>query len=48
MSTECALCLLQDASDVAAGIWTPGAAMGEKLISRLVQNAGLTFEVEPG
>jgi len=46
MITECALCLLQDASDVAAGIWTPGAAMGEKLISRLVQNAGLTFKVE--
>jgi short subunit dehydrogenase-like uncharacterized protein len=46
MITECAICLLQDASDVAAGIWTPGAAMGEKLISRLVQNAGLTFKVE--
>ncbi|MBR0954911.1 saccharopine dehydrogenase family protein [Bradyrhizobium canariense] len=44
--TECAICLLQDASDVAAGIWTPGAAMGEKLISRLVRNAGLTFEIE--
>ena len=37
---------LQDASDVAAGIWTPGAAMGEKLIPRLVRNAGLTFKVE--
>jgi len=48
MITECAVCLLQDASDVAAGIWTPGAAMGEKLISRLVQNAGLTFEVQQG
>jgi short subunit dehydrogenase-like uncharacterized protein len=46
MITESAICLLQDASDVAAGIWTPGAAMGEKLISRLVRNAGLTFEVE--
>ncbi|MGL3107029.1 saccharopine dehydrogenase family protein [Bradyrhizobium sp. BR 1432] len=46
MITECAICLLQDASDVAAGIWTPGAAMGEKLISRLVRNAGLTFKVE--
>jgi short subunit dehydrogenase-like uncharacterized protein len=44
--TESAICLLQDASDVAAGIWTPGAAMGEKLISRLVRNAGLTFKVE--
>lgn len=46
MITECAICLLQDASDVAAGIWTPGAAMGEKLISRLVRNAGLTFKAE--
>jgi short subunit dehydrogenase-like uncharacterized protein len=46
MITESAICLLQDASDVAAGIWTPGAAMGEKLISRLVRNAGLTFKVE--
>jgi len=46
MITECAICLLQDASDVAAGIWTPGAAMGERLISRLVRNAGLTFKVE--
>lgn len=46
MITECAICLLQDASDVAAGIWTPGAAMGDKLIPRLVRNAGLTFKVE--
>jgi short subunit dehydrogenase-like uncharacterized protein len=46
MITECAICLLQDKSDVPAGIWTPGAAMGEKLVSRLVMNAGLTFEVE--
>ena len=29
-----------------AGIWTPGAAMGHKLIKRLVDHAGLTFEVE--
>jgi short subunit dehydrogenase-like uncharacterized protein len=44
--TESAICLLQEANNVPAGIWTPGAAMGEKLISRLVQNAGLTFKVE--
>jgi len=29
-----------------AGIWTPGAAMGHKLIKRLVDHAGLTFAVE--
>lgn len=46
MIAECALCLLQDAADVPAGIWTPGAAMREALIKRLVDNAGLRFEVE--
>jgi short subunit dehydrogenase-like uncharacterized protein len=46
MISECAICLLRDASDVPAGIWTPGAAMQHKLINRLEANAGLTFEVE--
>ncbi|MEA2899351.1 MAG: hypothetical protein QOJ84_4966 [Bradyrhizobium sp.] len=46
MISECAVCLLRDAPDVAGGIWTPGAAMGDCLIKRLVDNAGLTFEVE--
>jgi short subunit dehydrogenase-like uncharacterized protein len=46
MISECAICLLRDAPDVAAGIWTPGAAMGDKLIKRLVDHAGLKFEVE--
>ena len=46
MISECAVCLLRDAPDVAGGIWTPGAAMGHKLIKRLEDNAGLTFTVE--
>jgi short subunit dehydrogenase-like uncharacterized protein len=46
MIAECAVCLLRDAPEVAGGIWTPGAAMGERLIKRLVDNAGLTFQVE--
>jgi short subunit dehydrogenase-like uncharacterized protein len=46
MIAECALCLLRDTPDVPPGIWTPGAAMGERLIKRLIDNAGLTFEVE--
>ncbi len=46
MITECAICLLRDTPEVAAGIWTPGAAMGHRLIQRLVGHAGLTFEVE--
>ncbi|MCK1664301.1 saccharopine dehydrogenase NADP-binding domain-containing protein [Bradyrhizobium sp. 153] len=46
MISECAICLLRDAADVPAGFWTPGAAMQHKLIKRLRDNAGLTFEVE--
>ena len=46
MISECAMCLLRDTTDVAAGFWTPGAAMQHKLIKRLVDHAGLTFEVE--
>ena len=44
--SECAICLLRDAPDVKAGIWTPGAAMGDRLIKRLTDHAGLTFAVE--
>jgi short subunit dehydrogenase-like uncharacterized protein len=47
MISECALCLLRDTPEVPAGIWTPGAAMGGRLIRRLVDNAGMTFQVEP-
>jgi short subunit dehydrogenase-like uncharacterized protein len=46
MISECAICLLRDTPEVPAGIWTPGAAMGDKLIKRLVDHAGLTFGVE--
>ena len=46
MISECAICLLRDAPDVPAGIWTPGAAMGHRLIKRLTDHAGLTFGVE--
>jgi short subunit dehydrogenase-like uncharacterized protein len=46
MISECAICLLRDTPDVAAGIWTPGAAMGHKLVKRLEDHAGLTFSVE--
>ncbi|VIO75319.1 Putative trans-acting enoyl reductase [Bradyrhizobium ivorense] len=46
MISECAICLLRDTPDVAAGFWTPGAAMQHKLIKRLVDHAGLTFQVE--
>jgi len=46
MISECAICLLRDTPAVPGGIWTPGAAMGNSLIKRLVDHAGLTFEVE--
>ena len=46
MIAECAICLLRDTPDVPAGIWTPGAAMQHSLIKRLVDNAGMTFQVE--
>ena len=46
MISECAICLLRDTPEVPAGIWTPGAAMGDRLIKRLVDHAGLTFAVE--
>jgi len=43
---ETAICLLQDGSDVAGGIWVPGAALGQRLIDRLSRKAGLTFKDE--
>jgi short subunit dehydrogenase-like uncharacterized protein len=46
MIAECAICLERDSPDLAGGIWTPGAAMGSRLIKRLVDNAGLSFDAE--
>jgi len=46
MIAECAICLLRDTPELSAGIWTPGAAMGDRLIKRLVEHAGMTFQVE--
>ncbi len=48
MIVEAAICLLNEAAATKGGIWTPAAAMGMPLIKRLVDNAGLTFAVEPG
>ncbi len=45
MIAESALCLLLDDVETGGGIWTPAAALGEKLLPRLVAGAGLTFEV---
>ena len=43
---ETAICLIKETPEVPGGIWTPGAAMGDKLVKRLHDKAGLTFEVE--
>ncbi|MEH6569669.1 MAG: saccharopine dehydrogenase NADP-binding domain-containing protein [Halioglobus sp.] len=45
MLAEAAVCLAKDKPAGGGGIWTPAAAMGGKLLSRLRENAGLTFEV---
>jgi short subunit dehydrogenase-like uncharacterized protein len=47
MLGEAGVCLAQDIdrSDVPGGFWTPATALGDALISRLEQHAGLTFEV---
>lgn len=46
MIAESALCIVQDCADLPGGIYTPAPAMGNKLIKRLVDKAGITFELE--
>ena len=45
MIGEVAVCLAQDLSksDLPGGFWTPGAAIAEKIIPRLLENAGMKF-----
>lgn len=47
MLAQAALCLVEDRdrTQVAGGFWTPAAAMGDALLSRLNQYAGLAFTV---
>ena len=45
MLGEAAVCLALDIQNHAGGFWTPASLMGEQLISRLQQHAGLTFEL---
>jgi len=46
--SESALCLINDVdrTRTGGGVWTPGAAMGLKLIPRLQARAGLSFAIE--
>jgi short subunit dehydrogenase-like uncharacterized protein len=46
MIAESAICLVHECDDLEGGIYTPAPAMGEKLIKRLVDHAGLTFNLE--
>ncbi|MFT4938478.1 MAG: short subunit dehydrogenase-like uncharacterized protein [Paraglaciecola sp.] len=46
MITESAICLVKDATETKGGIWTTAPAMGDKLIKRLTENAGLVFKQE--
>ena len=46
MIAESAICLVKDSAELEGGIYTPASSMGRRLIKRLVDNAGLTFNVE--
>jgi short subunit dehydrogenase-like uncharacterized protein len=48
MIAESAACLVQDCPDLPGGFYTSAPAMGERLIRRLVDRAGMTFELEAG
>ena len=45
MLAECAVCLAQDELPVGGGFWTPASAMGDQLLARLPDNAGITFDL---
>ena len=44
MLAETGIALLTNKGD--GGVWTPGALLGNALISRLTEHAGLTFQIE--
>jgi short subunit dehydrogenase-like uncharacterized protein len=46
MLGESAVCLALDTLTAGGGMSTPAAAMGDKLLTRLVANSGLTFDLE--
>jgi len=46
MIAESAICLVTECSNTPGGFHTPASAMGETLTRRLVEHAGLTFDLE--
>ena len=45
MLGEAAVCLARDDLATPGGSWTPASGMGEALIRRLQDNAGMSFSV---
>ncbi|MFT5692026.1 MAG: short subunit dehydrogenase-like uncharacterized protein [Oceanicoccus sp.] len=45
MLAECAVCLVKDDIQTGGGFWTPASAMGDTLLDRLQDNAGLRFTI---
>lgn len=48
MMAECAICLAKDKTPEISGVLTPSIAMGDALLHRLKENAGLTFSYQKG
>jgi len=46
MLAESAVCLALDEATVGGGFWTPASALGELLLTRLTERAGLCFTIE--
>ena len=46
MLAESALCLAFDELPISSGILTPSVAMGDALLKRLQENAGLNFSIK--
>jgi len=49
MLGQAAACLALDVDEAATrgGFWTPATIFGDRLLQRLVDHSGLTFEVMP-
>jgi len=45
MLSQSAICLAKDARSTGGGIWTPASAMGPALRERMINHAGLTFDI---
>jgi short subunit dehydrogenase-like uncharacterized protein len=46
MLAECAVCLAVDGLNTPAGFLTPSVAMGQKLVDRLSEKAGMSFSIK--